>query len=69
MLETFVVLAEPGLSQDKFACLLKLVSTEKQKRINRYRLFKDARNTLVGDILVRSAICKRAGLLNSQLIF
>ena len=67
MLEIFI--AKPNLSQDEFACLLMHISSEKRDRINRYNFFRDAQNTLIGDILVRSAIYKRTGLSNSRQIF
>ena len=69
MFEVFIVTAESNLSQKDFSSLLSLTSHERRNRINHYHFFKDAQNTLLGDILVRAEICKRTGLSNRHLVF
>ena len=65
----FLVIAEPELSRGDYIYLLNMVSPEKRERINRFHFFRDARNTLIGDILVRKAICQRMGIDNEKLVF
>ena len=69
MLETVIYIAEPELAQNEFEYLLRLVSEERREKISRFHFFRDARNSLMGDIIVRSEICKRTGLSNSALSF
>ncbi len=69
MLDVSILNADPDLSPSDFSDLCLLVSPEKRKRIERYRFFRDARNSLLGDILVRLAVGGMTGLPNSRLFF
>jgi 4'-phosphopantetheinyl transferase len=59
----------PDLTRDQYAVLLSLVSSEKQKRLNKFCFFRDRQNALLGDVLARVEICRITGLSNSQLEF
>ena len=69
MLEVVILIAIPELTKAEFATLLPKVSPEKQERIKQFHFFRDASNTLLGDILARLKICCSTGLSNKQLIF
>ena len=69
MIEAVILISEPALTKEEFDALLSMVSPEKQERILRYRFFRDAQNSLLGDILARTEICRATGLENQQLVF
>jgi 4'-phosphopantetheinyl transferase len=69
MLETWVVIADSNLPERDRKMLSALVSREKQERISRFRHVRDAQSTLLGDLLIRSELCARTGLRNSELEF
>jgi len=69
MFEVVILTIIPELAQNEFDALLPLVSPEKQERIRKFHFFRDAQNCLLGDILVRTVICRTTGLSNKQLEF
>jgi len=69
MFEVVILRIVPELSFEEFEGLLSFVSLKKQKRIKRFYFFRDAQNSLLGDILARVEICRITGLSNSQLEF
>ena len=69
MFKIIIIPETNALTQAEFDTLLPLVSPEKQMRIKQFRLFCDAQNALLGDILVRTEICHATGLYNKQLEF
>ena len=69
MFDAVVLIADPELTREQFDVLLPIVSPEQQMRIKRYRFFRDARNTLLGDILARHEICRATGLDMESLDF
>jgi 4'-phosphopantetheinyl transferase len=68
MFDVAILTVIPELNQE-FDTLLPLVSPEKQERIRKFRFFRDARNCLLGKILIRTEICRTTGLNNKQLEF
>ncbi|MCL2152030.1 MAG: 4'-phosphopantetheinyl transferase superfamily protein [Oscillospiraceae bacterium] len=69
MLDVAILTVSPELTQDEFESLLCLVSADKQEKVKRYRFFRDARNSLLGDVLARKEICRTTGLRNDELAF
>lgn len=69
MFEVAILTVIPELTQGEFDSLLSLVSTEKQERIRKFHFFRDMRNCLLGDVLVRTEICRTTGLSNKQVVF
>ncbi len=69
MFEVAMLSVIPELTQEKFNDLLCLMSLEKQERIKQFYFFRDARNCLLGDVLVRFLICCATGLSNNQIEF
>ena len=69
MLSVVILIVSPELTQDEFESMLRLVSAEKQEKVKRLRLFRDARNSLLGDVLARREICRATGLCNDELAF
>ena len=69
MCEVIILTVIPELEQTEFDKLLLLICPEKQKRIKRFHFYRDARNALLGDIIVRTEICRITGLNNKQLEF
>ena len=57
------------MTEEDFETLMLLVSPQKRERIRKFRFFRDASNTLIGELLIRMEICKRTGLQNDQLNF
>ncbi|KIQ79982.1 4-phosphopantetheinyl transferase [Bacillus sp. L_1B0_8] len=47
--------------------LLNLVSIEKKRKIERYKKKEDAYRTLLGDVMIRSIICKRYKISNQDI--
>ena len=58
MCEVIILTILPDLTQTEFDALLRLVAPKKQERIRRYHFYRDAQNSLLGDILIRSEICR-----------
>jgi len=69
MLDVIILIVDPVLTTAEFNSLIPFVSKEKQGRIRRFRFFRDAQNTLLGDILIRSEICRKTCLKNKELEF
>jgi len=69
MFEIVILTVAPELDQTEFDLLLPLVSKEKQERIKRYRFFQDSQNILLGDVLLRTEICRTTCLRNRNLQF
>jgi len=57
------------MSSDAYALSLQLISPEKQRRIQQYRHREDAYRSLLGELLVRSVICKKCERPNESLRF
>ena len=66
---TYILKINRNIGRDDFNNLLYCVSEEKKERISRFYKYEDAQRTLLGDVLVRYAICKSLGAKNRDLIF
>jgi len=69
MFNTVILSVAPKLTQAEYRSLLPLVSKEKQERIRLFRVLQDAQNTLLGDVLIRTEICRVTCLSNWELEF
>ena len=69
MFDVVILIVTPNLTQGEFDALVPMVSPEKQVRIKKCRLFRDAQNCLLGDVLARAEICRIANLDNRALDF
>ena len=69
MLETYLLNINRDLEKYDFDRLIGYVSKDKKDRILRFRRFKDAQRSLLGEILARYAICKGLGVRNTELVF
>ena len=69
MFRVVILSGTSKLTENEFDSLLPYVSTKKQERINNFYLKQDAYNCLLGDLLVRTEICRITGLKNKQLKF
>lgn len=69
MFEVVILTVIPELRHNDFDILLHFVSSEKQERIKQFHFFRDARNCLLSDILIRIEICRATGLSKKQLEF
>ncbi|WP_410985596.1 4'-phosphopantetheinyl transferase family protein [Bacillus cereus] len=54
---------------DIYNLLLSFISEEKKRRLKRYIKKEDAYRTLLGDVLIRSVICDKYGLSNTNIEF
>lgn len=69
MSEVFAIKVESDSKLDNFEDLLRCVSYEKQARIKKFRIYEDALRALLGDLLVRYAICSRLKISNAEVEF
>jgi len=69
MFNVYIFVTKTELTQNEFETLLHYVAPEKQKRIKRFRFFRDAQNCLLGEVLARVEICRSTGLNMKQLEF
>jgi 4'-phosphopantetheinyl transferase len=69
MIEVIILNVIPELTQNEFFALLPLISPEKQERIKRFHLIRDAQNCLLGDILTCIEVCCSTGFSNNQIEF
>jgi 4'-phosphopantetheinyl transferase len=69
MIETYIININRYLSAQEFNELTKYITQEKKERLARFHRFEDAQRSLVGDLLSRYAICKRACIKNESLHF
>ena len=69
MLDTFILKIDRNIEKDDYYRLLGYVSEEKKIRISEFYRFEDSQHSLLGDVLVRYAICNRLGIKNDRLVF
>ncbi|HZG18216.1 MAG TPA: 4'-phosphopantetheinyl transferase superfamily protein [Candidatus Bathyarchaeia archaeon] len=69
MMEIYAGKIPEQMSTDAYALSMQLVAPEKQRRIQQYRHREDAYRSLLGELLVRSVICKKCGRPNESLHF
>ena len=69
MFSVVIINDTDSLSDDGYNALLPLVSPDKQARVKRLRHGRDARNSLLADVLARMEICRVTGLGNERLEF
>lgn len=69
MIEAYSINLDDALDKGIDRSLMKLVSQQKQARIERFRHKRDAMRCLLGDLLSRYALCAKSGLRNHQLKF
>ncbi|PEY73218.1 4'-phosphopantetheinyl transferase family protein [Bacillus thuringiensis] len=69
MIEIHAIKVPSVIEEELFSNLLHLVSRDKKERITRYMKQKDAYRTLLGELLVRSEICKKYNVRNSEIDF
>ena len=67
MVEIYAVSINENIDENMFCKLVSLLPLEKQERISRFRIREDAIRSLVGDILVRTVICRRLRIKNSDI--
>jgi 4'-phosphopantetheinyl transferase len=69
MLEAYCLKLDRELNEIEYEGLLSLLPYERQARIKRFRFYKDAQRSLLGDILARYLICTRINEKNHALEF
>ena len=69
MLELISLEIDCDLPEEKYLLLSECVSSEKRVRINRLSNRRKAIDVLMGEIIVRQAICTRTGIRNEDLRF
>lgn len=69
MHETYLLKIDNNIEKHDFEKLLSCLSRNKKERISRLHRFEDAQRALLGDILIRYAVCKTKGIKNKDLIF
>lgn len=69
MLDIYILKINRNIGKDDFNRLFGHVSEEKKERISRFYRYEDAQRALLGDVLIRYAICKRLGIRDRDLVF
>lgn len=69
MFEIIIFKIETELAQHELESLMDFISLNKQKRIKQLHSIQNVRNSLLGDALARTMICRVTGLSNEQLEF
>ena len=69
MLKIVILIVSSELSTSEFDTFLSLVTPAKREHIKRYKFFRDAQNSLLGDLIARTEIRRATGLTNDQLDF
>lgn len=65
----YIIHNDRGLSEKQFGSLISLVTEERRTRIEKYRFYKDAQRSLLGDMLIRYAARKCLAIHNDELVF
>jgi 4'-phosphopantetheinyl transferase len=69
MIKIYGIKLRDKIKKEFFDNYIIYVSKEKRERIRRFKKLDDAVRSLMGDIIVRIAICQEIGLKNEDLIF
>ena len=69
MCEILILKTVPELAYEEHSALLALTSDCRRKRIKSFRHLQDAYNCLLGDVLIRTEICRITKLSNRDLKF
>ncbi|MCL1790022.1 MAG: 4'-phosphopantetheinyl transferase superfamily protein [Peptococcaceae bacterium] len=69
MPDVVLLCVEEDAFRDRYDDYRRLVASDKQERLDRFRFFADAQRSLLGDLLARVLICERTGLRNETLLF
>jgi len=69
MLEVYAVKQDERVVSLKYERMLSYVSVEKRDRVKRFFRREDAERALIADVLIRSIICHKTNLNNSELRF
>ncbi|PGD99984.1 4'-phosphopantetheinyl transferase family protein [Bacillus pseudomycoides] len=67
MINIYAIKKPYFIDENRYNALLSLVSTEKKKKINRYVKKEEAYRSLLGDVLIRSVICKQYKIFNQDI--
>ena len=67
MVKSYALRITRQLTPVEFERLLSHVTEEKRSRIRRFHFSADAQRALLGDLLARYAVCKRAGVRHDQI--
>ncbi|MCX2829794.1 hypothetical protein RGU76_30255 [Bacillus pseudomycoides] len=59
MINIYAIKKPQFIDDNRYNTLLNLVSAEKKKKINRYVKKEEDYRSLLGDVLIRSVICKQ----------
>ncbi|MFE3576471.1 4'-phosphopantetheinyl transferase family protein [Lysinibacillus sp. NPDC059133] len=69
MVEIYAVKIPEYITGLQFSRLTQYVDLQKKERIKRFVKVEDAYRTLIADILLRSLICEKFGIINHDIIF
>ncbi|MBJ8030650.1 4'-phosphopantetheinyl transferase superfamily protein [Bacillus cereus group sp. N21] len=67
MINIYAIKKPQFIDENRYNTLLNLVSAEKKKKIDGYVIKEDAYRSLLGDILIRSVICKQYKIFNQDI--
>lgn len=69
MVEIFGINIVESLKKRNITELVKLISPDRRKRAMRFCHLQDTYRTVLGELLIRYALCSKGGYLNRELIF
>jgi len=67
MVNIYAIKKPQFIDENRYNTLLNLVSKEKKKKIDGYVKKEDAYRSLLGDVLIRSVICKQYKIFNQDI--
>lgn len=68
MVRLYAVNVQESMQENNFEELLLYITSEKANRISKYRYMADAYRTLLGELLIRYAVCQKSGCNNNEII-
>ena len=69
MLDIYAVKLDKDIEHSMYMKVLSTISTEKRRKIDRYKKKEDAQRSLIGELLVRYILCNKFNLLNEDIVF
>lgn len=68
MVRLYAVNVQESMQENNFEELLLYITSETANRISKYRHMADAYRTLLGELLIRYAVCQKSGCNNNEII-
>ncbi|MEK4099969.1 hypothetical protein [Bacillus sp. FSL E2-0195] len=67
MISVYAIKKPRVIDENRYNILIKIVSADKRRKIESYVNKEDSYRSLLGDVLIRSIICKKYKVLNQNI--